>query len=62
MVTVHDIFALTGAEYSTAAFQARFSEMLADAVARADRVICVSAWTRDRLCERLNVRYTITNQ
>ena len=56
VVTVHDVFALSSQDYSTPAFRARFSASITDAVARADRVICVSAYTRDQLCRLLGVR------
>ena len=55
VVTLHDLFPLTGARYSTPDFQRRFSLMIADAVARADCVICVSAYTRAQAVERLGV-------
>ena len=55
VVTLHDLFPLTGARYSTPDFQRRFSLMIADAVARADRVICVSAYTREQAVGRLGV-------
>ena len=49
VVTVHDLFPLTSTEYSTASFQERFTEILQDAVARADRIIAVSNATREEL-------------
>ena len=55
VVTVHDLFALSAEDYSTPAFRARFSASIADAVTRADRIICVSAYTRDQLCRLLGV-------
>ena len=42
IVTVHDVFPLTGREYSTPEFQRKFSALLREAVARAARVIAVS--------------------
>lgn len=56
VVTVHDVFALSEEDYSTPAFRARFSASIRDAVTRAGRVICVSAYTRDKLCRLLGLR------
>ncbi len=56
VVTLHDVFPLSSEAYSTPAFRARFSAMIADAVGRADRIICVSCYTRDQLCRVLGVR------
>ena len=56
VVTVHDVFPLSSRPYSSPAFQARFSAVIADAVRRADRIICVSAYTRDQLCRALALR------
>ncbi len=55
VVTIHDLFVLSGEPYSTNDFQKRFSEFLIDAVRRADAFITVSAATRDDLVRRLNV-------
>jgi len=49
IVTVHDVFALTGREYSTPEFQRKFSALLREAVARAAHVIAVSQYTADQL-------------
>ncbi len=59
VITVHDVFPLTSERYSTAAFRARFTRIISDAVARADRILCVSAYTRDELCRVLPVRREI---
>ncbi len=56
VITVHDVFALSPEDYATPEFRARFSAMLSDAVRRADRIVCVSAYTRDQLCRLLGVR------
>jgi len=55
VVTVHDVFPLSSAAYSTPEFQARFAAIIRDAVRRADRIICVSSYTRARLCETAGV-------
>ena len=49
IVTVHDVFPLTGRDYSTPEFQRKFSALLREAVARAARVIAVSQYTADQL-------------
>lgn len=55
VVTIHDVFALSSERYSTPDFRRRFTEMLRDAVRRADHFITVSAYTRDELCRHLGV-------
>jgi len=55
VVTVHDVFPLSSERYARPSFRARFSTIVGDAVARADRIICVSAYTRDQLCRLLPV-------
>ncbi len=49
IVTVHDVFPLTGRDYSTPEFQRKFSALLLEAVSRAARVIAVSQYTADQL-------------
>jgi glycosyltransferase involved in cell wall biosynthesis len=49
IVTVHDIFPITGRDYSTPAFQQRFSALLREAVRRATRIICDSEYTASQL-------------
>jgi O-antigen biosynthesis alpha-1,2-mannosyltransferase len=49
IVTVHDIFPLTGRDYSTPDFQHKFSALLLEAVERASRVITPSKYTADQL-------------
>lgn len=56
VITVHDVFALSAEDYATPEFRARFSAVIGDAVRRADRIICVSAYTRDRLCQLLGAQ------
>ncbi len=55
IVTVHDVFPLTGRDYSTPEFQRKFSALLRDAVRRAVRVITPSAYTATQLAEHANV-------
>ena len=54
VVTIHDLFPLTSTEYSTPSFQRRFTQILQDAVARADRIIAVSDATRQQLLRHTN--------
>ena len=49
IVTVFDIFPITGREYSTADFRAKFSALLVEAVERATRVITSSSYTAGQL-------------
>lgn len=54
VVTIHDLFPLTSREYSAPSFQKRFTEILQDAVSRADRIIAVSQATREQLLRHTN--------
>ena len=56
VVTIHDLFPLTSTEYSTPSFQRRFTKVLRDAVARADRIIAVSEATRRELLRHTDAR------
>lgn len=56
IVTVHDIFPLTGYEYSTPEFRRKFSALLLKAVDRAARVITPSEYTARQLVEHANVQ------
>ena len=49
VVTVHDIFPLTGRDYCTPEFQRKFSALLLEAVRRAVRVITPSQYMADQL-------------
>lgn len=55
IVTVHDVFPLTGRDYSTPEFQRKFSALLREAVARAARVIAVSQYTAEQLVAHAGV-------
>jgi glycosyltransferase involved in cell wall biosynthesis len=55
VVTVHDVFPLTGRDYSTPEFQRKFSALLLEAVKRAARVIAVSRYTADQLMQHAGV-------
>lgn len=49
VVTVFDIFPITGKDYSTPDFQQKFGSLLRDAVTRAARVITASRYTAEQL-------------
>ena len=55
IVTVHDLFPLTGKDYSTPEFQRKFSALLLEAVERAVRVITPSRHTADQLLKHTAV-------
>jgi glycosyltransferase involved in cell wall biosynthesis len=55
IVTIHDIFPLTGRDYSTADFQVKFSRLLEEAARRAARIITPSAYTAGQLMQHLGV-------
>jgi len=56
IVTVLDIFPLTGRDYSTPDFQRKFSRLLLEAVERAALVITPSQYTADQLTRHTSVR------
>ena len=49
VVTVFDVFPITGRDYSTPGFQLKFGALLRDAVTRAARVITASRYTAEQL-------------
>jgi len=49
IVTVLDVFPITGRDYSAPGFQKRFSALLREAVKRAARIITLSQYTADQL-------------
>ena len=55
IVTVIDLFPVTGADYSTPEFQRKFSALLIEAVERAVRIITPSQSTTDQLLKYTNV-------
>ena len=55
IVTVFDIFPITGENYSTPDFRKKFSELLLEAVGRAARVITASHSTEQLLISHANV-------
>ena len=55
IVTIHDIFPVTGRDYSTRDFQVKFTRLLEEAVQRAVRIITPSAYTAGQLAQHLSV-------
>lgn len=49
IVTIHDVFPLTGKDYSTADFQKKFSRLLLEAARQARKIIVPSNYTADQL-------------
>jgi O-antigen biosynthesis alpha-1,2-mannosyltransferase len=55
VATIHDVFPLTGRDYSTPDFQRKFSRLLLDAAHRAQRIITGSKYTAIQLQEHASV-------
>lgn len=55
IVTVIDLFPITGKDYSTPDFQQKFSALLMEAVERAVRIITPSQYTTDQMLKYSNV-------
>ena len=55
IVTINDIFPLTGREYSTTDFQVKFSRLLEESARRAVRIISPSTYTASQLTEHVGV-------
>ncbi len=51
IVTIHDVFPLTGRDYSTPEFQRKFGALLREAAERAVRIITPSRYTAEQLVE-----------
>ncbi|HEY6293094.1 MAG TPA: glycosyltransferase family 1 protein [Terriglobia bacterium] len=56
VVTVFDVFPITGTDYSTADFRRKFSALLVEAVGRAARVITASQYTARQLKQHCGVQ------
>jgi len=56
VITVHDLFPMTSADYSTPEFQRHFTEILRSAIERADHIISVSEATRQQLLRHTGAR------
>jgi glycosyltransferase involved in cell wall biosynthesis len=55
IVTIHDIFPVTGLDYSTPEFQRKFGALLIEAAHRAARIITPSAYTAGQLVRHLDI-------
>lgn len=55
VVTVLDIFPITGRHYSTPEFQRKFSALLLEAVARAARIVTLSRYTAEQVTQHCDV-------
>jgi glycosyltransferase involved in cell wall biosynthesis len=55
VVTIFDIFPITGPSYSTPDFQRRFSALLREAAARAGRILTLSKYTAGQLVKHCGV-------
>ena len=55
IVTVLDAFPITGRDYSTPDFQKKFSELLREAIRRAERIITLSEYTAEQLTRHCGV-------
>ena len=55
VVTVHDVFPISGGGYSTPEFQRKFSELLREAVERASRIITLSEYTASQVVQHCGV-------
>jgi glycosyltransferase involved in cell wall biosynthesis len=55
IVTIHDIFPLTGRDYSTPDFQRKFGALLLEAAERAARIITPSEYTAEQLVRHADV-------
>jgi glycosyltransferase involved in cell wall biosynthesis len=49
VVTIHDVFPITGPDYSTPDFQRKFTRLLREAIARAARILVLSEYTACQL-------------
>lgn len=58
VVTVHDVFPISGGDYSTPDFQRKFSGLLREAVQRADRIITLSEYTASQVVLHCGVERT----
>ncbi len=55
VVTIHDVFPITGPDYSTPEFQRKFSRLLHEALARAERVLVLSEYTAGQVMKHCGV-------
>jgi glycosyltransferase involved in cell wall biosynthesis len=55
VVTIHDVFPITGPGYSTPEFQRKFSRLLYEALARAGRILVLSEYTAGQVMQHCGV-------
>lgn len=55
VITIFDIFPITGRDYSTPKFQRKFSALLREAAARAARIVTLSKYTAEQLVRHCEV-------
>ena len=55
VVTVHDVFPITGPDYSTPDFQRKFSRLLRESLARAHRVLVLSEYTAGQVVKHCGI-------
>jgi glycosyltransferase involved in cell wall biosynthesis len=55
IVTIHDLFPVTGRDYSAPDFQKKFSALLAESAMRATRIITPSKFTAEQLVQHLQI-------
>ncbi len=55
VVTIHDVFPITGTEYSTPAFQKKFSRLLRESLDRSERVLVLSDYTARQVVKHCGV-------
>jgi glycosyltransferase involved in cell wall biosynthesis len=55
VVTIHDVFPLTGLNYSTAEFRRKFGRLLIESTRRAARILVPSEYTRQQLMRHADV-------
>lgn len=55
VVTIHDVFPITGPDYSTPGFQRKFSRLLRECLDRADRVLVLSEYTAAQVMKHCGV-------
>jgi alpha-1,3-rhamnosyl/mannosyltransferase len=55
VVTIHDVFPITGPGYSTPEFQRKFSRLLRQALERAERVLVLSEYTAGQVMQHCGV-------
>jgi len=55
VVTIHDVFPITGPDYSTPEFQRKFSRLLRESLERAHRILVLSEYTARQVIEHCGV-------